>query len=207
MTIHRTAWRAIGALGVAVLLGGCAVLNSVTSEVTSFSEWPADRKPGSYAFERLPSQKANAQRSAELEGAAARALEKAGFTPAADPARADVIVQLGARVSRTEIAPWDDPLWWRWGGGYWRSPAWRGARWPYYASWQADWYARYERTVAVLVRERASGVPLYEAYAQTEGGTTGDVRLLGAMFEAALADFPATGAQNPRNVRVSTATP
>ena len=38
-------------------------------------------------------------------------------------AQADVIVQVGARVSRTEISPWDDPLWWRWGAaGYWRSP-------------------------------------------------------------------------------------
>ena len=206
--MNRTALRAFGALAVAVVLTGCAALNAVTSEVTSFSEWPADRKPGSYAFERLPSQKAHAERSAELEGAAARALEKAGFTPAADPARADVIVQIGARVSRTEISPWDDPLWWRWGGGYWRSPAWRGARYPYYAGWyHPDWYSRFERTVAVLLRDRASGTPLYEAHAQTEGGTTGDAALLGAMFEAALTGFPATGAPNPRNVRVSLAAP
>lgn len=199
------AWRALGAFGVSILLAGCAALNTVTSEVSSFSEWPADRKPGSYAFERLPSQKANAQRSAELETAAAKALEKAGFTAAADPARADVIVQVGARISRTEVSPWDDPLWWRWGGGYWRSPAWRSARWPYYASWHSDWYARYERTVAVLLRDRASGTPLYEAHAVTEGATSGDAALLGAMFEAALTGFPASGAQNPRTVRVTPA--
>jgi hypothetical protein len=205
--MSRFVWRALGALAVSIGLAACAALNAVTSEVSSFSEWPADRKPGSYAFERLPSQKANAQRSAELESAAARALEKAGFTAAADPARADVVVQVGARVSRTEVPLWDDPLWWRWGGSYWRSPAWRGARWPYYAGWHADWYSRYERTVAVLLRDRASGTPLYEAHAQTEGGTTGDAALLGAMFEAALSGFPATGAPNPRNVRIALTAP
>jgi hypothetical protein len=190
-------------LCVAAVLAGCAALNTVTSEVTTFSEWPAGRAAGRYAFERLPSQKANAQRQDELESAAARALEKAGFTAAADAAQADVIVQVGARVNRTEVSPWDDPLWWRWGGGtYWRSPYWRGPRSAYYAGFHADWYTRYERNVALLLRDRASNTPLFEAHAQTEGGTSGDASLLGAMFEAALQDFPAKDAQNPRRVSV-----
>lgn len=184
------------------VLAGCAALNSVTSEVTTFSDWPADRKPGRYAFERLPSQKAQAERQAALEAAAARALEKAGFTPAPDVAQADVIVQIGARLTRIEVSPWDDPLWWRWGAGYWRAPAWRSSRSAYYAGLHADWSTRFERNVAVLLRDRASGVPLYEAHAQTAGGTVGDAALLGAMFEAALTGFPATGARNPRSVSV-----
>lgn len=199
------ALRLIAALSAAAVLAACAALNTVTSDVTTFSEWPADRKPGRYAFERLPSQKANAQRQADLESAAAKALEKAGFTAAADPAQADVIVQIGARVSRTEISPWDDPLWWRWGGGYWRSPYWRGPRSAYYAGLHADWYSRYERNVAVLLRDRASNAPLFEAHAQTEGGSVGDTALLGAMFEAALTGFPAKDAQNPRRVSVQMA--
>lgn len=187
----------------AALLGGCAALNTVSSEVTTFSEWPADRKPGRYAFERLPSQKANAPRQGELEAAAAKALEKAGFTAAPDAAQADVVVQIGARLTRIEVSPWDDPLWWRWGGSYWRSPAWRSSRSMYYGGLHADWASRYERHVAVLLRDRASGTPLFEAHAQTEGGTAGDTALLGAMFEAALQGFPATGATNPRTVRVT----
>jgi Domain of unknown function (DUF4136) len=197
--------RALALLAVATLLAGCAALNTVTSDVTTFSEWPADRKPGRYAFERLPSQKANATRTADLEGAAAKALEKAGFTAAADAAQADVIVQIGARIGRTEISPWDDPLWWRWGGGYWRSPTWRrGPRSAFYGSFGAEWYSpRYERNVAVLLRDRASNTPLFEAHAQNEGGSSGDAALLGAMFEAALQGFPAKDAQNPRRVSVS----
>jgi Domain of unknown function (DUF4136) len=199
--------RALALLVAAAALAGCAALNTVTSDVTTFSEWPADRKPGRYAFERLPSQKADATRTADLETAAAKALEKAGFTAAADATQADVIVQIGARISRTEISPWDDPLWWRWGGGYWRSPTWRrGPRSAFYGGFNADWYAsRYERNVAVLLRDRASNTPLFEAHAQTEGGTSGDTALLGAMFEAALQGFPAKDAQNPRRVSVSLA--
>ena len=197
--------RTMGVLLAGVLLAGCAALNTVTSDVTTYSEWPADRKPGTYAFERLPSQKANASRQAELEAAAARALENAGFSSAADAAQADVIVQIGARVSRTEISPWDDPLWWHWGGAYWRSPYWRGPRSAFYVGVTADWYTRYERNVAVLLRDRATNVPLFEAHAQTAGSSVGDTALLGAMFEAALQDFPAKDASNPRRVSVTLA--
>jgi hypothetical protein len=206
MTTMMIPRRTLIAAAAAAVLAGCAALKTVTSEVTTYSEWPADRKPGRYVFERLPSQKANAQRSAELEEAAANALAKAGFTPVADATQADVIVQVGARVSRTEISPWDDPLWWRWGAGYWRSPGWPYWRYyprtSFYGSMSADFYSRYERNVALLLRDRATGTPLFEAHAVTEGGTSGDAKLLGAMFEAALTGFPAKDAQNPRRVSV-----
>ena len=194
--------RRMAAGAAAVLLAGCAALNTVTSDVTTFSEWPAARAPGSYTFERLPSQRANAERQAALEGAAAIALEKAGFKPAADAAQADVVVQVGARVSRTEVSPWDDPLWWRWGGGYWRAPGWRYPRSAFYGGLHADWYSRYERNVALLLRDRSTNTPLFEAHAQTEGGSIGDKSLLSAMFEAALQGFPARDLSSPRRVSV-----
>ena len=199
-----------GLLAATAMLAGCAALNTVTSEVATYGDWPAGRAPGRYAFERLPSQQARPERQAALEAAAAKALERAGFSAAPAAAQADLSVQIGARVSRTESSPWDDPLWWRWGAGYWRGPAWRPSRGPYgpyapYWSMRADWSTRYERNVAVLLRDRASGTPLYEAHAQTDGATSGDMALLGAMFEAALKDFPASGAPNPRSVSVAPA--
>ncbi len=202
--MQRRSLYAIAAGVVAAgLLGGCAGLDSVTSEVASYGEWPAGRAPGRYAFERLPSQQAQAARQAELEAAAARGLAAAGFSAAPDAAQADVIVQIGARISRTETSPWDDPLWWRWGGGYWRSPAWRPWRGAHFANVHADWYTtRYERSVALLLRDRTSGRPLYEAHAQNDGASTGDAALLAAMFAAAMKDFPASGATNPRQVTV-----
>ncbi|MES2957652.1 MAG: DUF4136 domain-containing protein [Pseudomonadota bacterium] len=190
-------------LALAATLSGCAALNTVTSEVATYGDWPTNRQPGRYAFERLPSQQAPGSRQAELEAAAARALEGAGFSAAADAGQADVIVQVGARISRTEVSPWDDPLWWRWGVGYWRNPVWRPtSRIGYYGGFNTGWSTRYERSVALLLRDRRSGTPLYEAHAQTDGATMGDNALMAAMFEAALKDFPAAGASNPRQVRV-----
>ena len=204
--MQRRSLLSAAALAAIAGLSGCAAMNTVTSEVATYGDWPAGRAPGRYAFERLPSQNARAERQAELEGAAAQALDAAGFKLAASAAEADVIVQIGARISRTELSPWDDPLWWRWGGGYWRSPAWRSpSRMSYYANFNAGWYTRYERSVALLLRDRASGTPLYEAHAQTDGSTAGDSALLAAMFAAALKDFPASAAVNPRQVSVQRA--
>jgi len=201
--MQRRSVLATAAIALAASLGGCAALNTVTSEVATYGDWPASRAPGRYAFERLPSQQARGDRHADLEDAAARALESAGFTAAADAAQADVIVQIGARISRTEVSPWDDPLWWRWGGSYWRHPGWRShSRAAFHFNFSSGWHSRYERSVALLLRDRASGTPLYEAHAQSDGATAGDSALLAAMFEAAMKDFPATGAANPRQVSV-----
>ena len=191
------------AAALATTFSGCAGLDTVTSEVATYGDWPAGRQPGRYAFERLPSQQTQPARQAELEASAAHALETAGFRAAPNAAQADVIVQIGARITRTELSPWDDPLWWRWGGTYWRHPGWRtSSRMYFHANFNSGWYTRYERSVAVLLRDRATGTPLYEAHAQTDGTTSGDKALLAAMFEAAMKDFPATGAANPRQVSV-----
>ena len=186
----------------AALLGGCASLRSVTSDVSSFGEWPADRKAGTFAFERLPSQAARAADAAALEAAALPALLKAGFTPAAAGAAPDVLVQLGARSQRSDHGVWNDPLWWRGGFGYWRPGPWMSPRWG--LTMRSD-FERFDREVAVLLRERASGKPLFEARAVNEGNLdSADATTLGAMFEAALMDFPRLGI-NPRRVTVAPA--
>lgn len=184
----------------AALLGGCAALNSVTSDVASYGEWPADRKPGSYAFERLPSQEAEPTakaRAEALEAAAAAALAKAGFTRAAAGTSPDVLVQVGHRVQR-ERAIWADPLWWRGGFGYYRHGPWYGPGWG--LNYRVD-TVRVESEVAVLLRDRASGKPLYEARASTDSSARADAAMLSAMYQAALMDFPKTGL-NPRRVTV-----
>jgi hypothetical protein len=187
------------ALLAAAALAGCATLASVSSEVSSFGEWPGARAPGSFAFERLPSQAARAAETEALEAAARPALLKAGFTPVAEGQEPDVLVQVGARASRAELQPWDDPLWWRGSFGYWRYRPWLGPGWGLSLHSQPQ---RWEREVAVLIRDRASGKPLFEARASNEGSSRSDAAVLGAMFEAALLDFPRLGV-NPRQVRVA----
>ena len=194
--IHRTAV----VLLCAALLGGCAALRSVSSDVSSFGEWPADRKASTYAFERLPSQAARAADAAALEAAAMPALAKAGFTPAAAGAAPDVLVQLGARSQRSDDGVWNDPLWWRGGFGYWRHGPWISPRWA--LSMRSD-FERFDREVALLLRDRVSGKPLFEARAINQGSRDeADATTLGAMFEAALVDFPRLGL-NPRRVTVA----
>src|SRR4029079_12874240 len=94
-----------------VALAGCASLNSLDAQVTTFSRWPAERAPATYAFERLPSQQGNPQASHVLADTARPAVEAAGFVPAPEGATPDVSVQVGARITATDPSPFDDPYW------------------------------------------------------------------------------------------------
>lgn len=183
-----------------VALTACASLNQLSNDVSTYSLWPADRKPATYTFERLPSQQANMQTQQLLEDAAHQAMEKAGFTLATDPKAADVTVTLGARVSANEPSPFDNPFWWR--GGlyahrYYGRPYYRGA-FGFHGPMFYD-SPTYEREVAMLIRDRKTGQPLYEARVTNDGYSPSINSLLSAMFEAGLKDFPNTG-PNPRRV-------
>ena len=185
----------LAAIAGAAVLSGCASLHSVSSEVASFGTWPADQVPGTYSFDRLPSQQSNLQRSQSLEAAAAQALATAGFKPAPEGTKASFTVQIGARIERFERSPWDDPLWmpglYR---GYpypgWYAPYGPGGPYgPFWRPWGLE-PDRYEREVALLIRDGAAGKPLYEARATNGGATQGGDRMLAAMFDAAMKDFP-----------------
>jgi hypothetical protein len=172
-------------LSAALLLSGCAALKTISPEVRSFGSWPEGRAAGTYAFERLPSQQQPLSRAAQWEQQAAPALAKAGFKLAADPAKADVIVALGVRVGISDADPWSDPLWHRWNAPLY---AWRFGMPP--RSHPMFIERRYEREVGLLIRDRASGQPIYEARASHDGATRGDDALMAALFEAALTGFP-----------------
>lgn len=184
----------------AALLSGCAALNRLPNEVSSFGSWPAERRPGPFVFERLPSQAAHPESQQLLEDAARPALEAAGFTHAADAAGAAYSVQLAARVTGDDR--WTDaPAWGPWGWrGLYGHPRW-GLGFGYHGRFGPGGFATplYEREVTVLIRDRRSGQPVYETRASNTGGSSAIVSLLPAMFEAAMKDFPATGI-NPRRV-------
>jgi hypothetical protein len=197
------------------VLAGCAGMHQIESEVSTYSEWKPDRKPGTYAFERLPSQQADPQRAQMLEDAARPWIEAAGFKSVPDPAVADVTVQLNARTTSYDRAIYDDPFWWH-GGVF----AYRGGRgfygpgWGPGGPWGGPWgpygcggfgcggFSRmpyYEREVALLIRDRQANKPIYEAHAVSGGNYSMSQGLLPSMFEAAMKDFP-YGGLNPRKV-------
>jgi hypothetical protein len=181
----------------ALALGGCADLHRLDNDVSSYSQWSAERRPTTYSFERLPSQQARPEEQQQLENAARPAIEGAGFRPAPDPASADYSVQIGARTSPNERSPFDDPFWWQGGFG-------RGF-YGHHAFW-AGGYTRYDpygyqREVAVLIRDRKTGQPLYESHAVNDTGSPSFSGVLGPMYEAAMKDFP-NPAINPRKVTI-----
>jgi hypothetical protein len=194
----RRALAGLAALGASIVLSGCAGMATLRSEVASFGDWPAGQAAGTYAFERLPSQQARAQEQEVLEAAARPALEAAGFKPATAGADPQVLVQLGARITRVDRSPWDDPLWWGGSFGTWRHGPWSGPSLQLGLRMDPP---RVDREVAVLLRDRASGKPVYEARASNDGYSIGNAQLLAAMFAAALKDFPAVGL-SPRVVVV-----
>ena len=193
----------------ALVLSGCAGVGALNSEVSTYGSWPAERKPATYAFERLPSQQERAESQQAIENAARGALEAAGFRPAAAPGDAQVTVQVGARVGTSDRWPYLDPFWnnvsvgyslgYRrgYGRGRWAMGIGAGyGGWSGYGAWPG-----YDREVAVLIRDRATGQLLYEARASNNGASSAINPLLPAMFSAALRDFPA-GGPNPRRVSV-----
>lgn len=189
------------ALSALAVLTGCASMNNVANDVTSYSHWPAERKPTSYAFERLPSQQAQPQFQDQLEQAAQRGLEDAGFTPASNPAAADVNVQLSSRIDQFYPAYPYPPYYGRfgWYGGYGPGRFW-GPGMGMGLGYRYD-PPYYEREVSVLIRDRKTGAALYESRARSDGTSNATPEILQAMFVAALKDFPRP-AVNPRRVVV-----
>jgi hypothetical protein len=190
----------------ATALSGCAALHSVTSEVSSYGNWPTERKPAAstYAFERLPSQQVDAPLQSNIEAAAAPALVTAGFTLAATPEVADVMVQV-AMQSRLYQSPWRD----RWGPF--------GPHGPHGRVGFGSWYGGGSRfgfglgmsleppmsevQVDLLIRDKKTAQVLYETHAvRQQNGGWGE-RLMAPMFAAALKDFPLP-AISPRIVSI-----
>lgn len=190
-------------LALNLAMAGCTSLNTLSSDVQSFGQWPADRKPGTFAFERLPSQQARADLQQLLETAALPALEAVGFKLTPDPKAAEYLVQLGARTAPNKQFR-GDPFY-AWQGIPYTYPANKAYRHPY-GYGRGLWIVpvgtpSYEREVVVLIRDPKLGANLYESHAISDGPSANLIGLLGPMFTAALKDFPST---NPSRRRVTT---
>lgn len=182
------------ALAATLLAAGCTTPTAITTDASSFGTWPPEREPGTFAFERLPSQEAQAPAQEKLEAAASAALRRAGFKPAASPAEAEVLATVGTRL--TSITAYN-PFYYAWGprfyyGGsygrkYHRHRGYYGAFWGYpgyypYGSAQV-------LEVSLTLRDRKSQQVLHEAGARYDR-PWGDPRLVEALFDAALKGFP-----------------
>jgi Domain of unknown function (DUF4136) len=181
-------------------LSGCSTFNSVAADVSSYGQWPADRKQQRYAFERLPSQQAQASFQAVVEAAAAPALASKGFVAVATADQADVLIQVAAQ-SRLYEDPYRSTYDGRFfggrfgvGGGIWGGRGGVGIGInlePRQTQMQVD----------VLIRDRRSTQTLYETHAVHERYGSAVDSILPMLFEAAMMDFPSP-AISPRRVRI-----
>lgn len=180
-----TAFLRFLALALVAALAGCASFNSINAEVSSFSRWPAGRAPGSFAFERLPSQQTPEQDT--VEAAARTALESAGFTSATGRDSADVLVQVtsGNGISTVIRDSRDGPFWYgggAYGRGFWGPGFGLGFRYD---------TPVYEFRVDLVLRDRRSNEILYETHARHErvGSSLGSY-LLQPLAKASMDGFP-----------------
>ncbi len=181
---------------VALLLAGCSSLPyTLENDVQTFSGL-STVPTGSYRFERLPSQQVDPAQS-RVEAQAEGALARAGLRR--DDSRAVYSVQAWARVQRM-ANPWRDPgrlSGWGglgWGRGYHSVGI--GIGFPLWGPGEVPWY---QREVGLVMREIATGHVVYESYASNDGHWLEPQVVTSAMFDAALAGFPAPAA-GPRRV-------
>ncbi len=201
MTIRLTAL-----LLVATLLGGCASVRLIDSEVRSFSKLEAVAPGATYRFERLPSQQNQPQAQAALEAMAAAALAKVGLQLAPEgDAKPTYTALLGARSERDDAASpnallYTDPFFGLAGRSY------GGVRGHgFYGSlfWVAPVFPPpyYKREVSLLLRDTATNAPVYETRARHEGPWADTEQIFPAMLGAALQGFPKPP-EGERNVSV-----
>ena len=197
--------RRLALAGSALFLAGCAA-TQLDATVHTTGNWPVGRAPGSFAYERLPSQMAQPEEQDRLEAEALPALAKAGFTPVASGETPDVRVQVAARTIQGQVVyagpyyggPWGP--WGGWGSARW-GPGWGwGAGWGWGGGWGSPAYAYYLFEVVVLILDARTQQSLYETRAQSEGSAP-DEGTWAALCAAALRDFPLP-AVSPRRVTV-----
>lgn len=168
------------------LLAGCATNVVLDNTVQSYSGLPALPASPTYRLERLPLQQGQPGQD-QLEALADPALFKAGLRR--DDAAPKFSVQVSARVQRT-LSPWADP-WdgWGWGrAGYPGGRRWGGGFGTPFPRADQVWF---QREVGVVVRDAVSNKVVFESRAANDGPWYDNALVLGAMFEAALAGFPA----------------
>ena len=175
-------------LAASALLGGCAGMRIVDSQVTAIASAPAglQLQGARYRFERLPSQASNADLGL-AEQQAAQAMAAVGLVR--DDANAQLSVLVGLHSStylydpygRNGLYPWRPTGSLMLGrGGYY------GWGWGMHMPPVMD----HRREVSLVMRDLRSGQVVYETRARHDGVWNDSEVIFATLFKAALANFP-----------------
>ncbi|MDO8286688.1 MAG: DUF4136 domain-containing protein [Rhodoferax sp.] len=173
-------------LALSALLTGCASVSTLESDVLSFASAPVSTQAGPFTFERLPSQYQDPKQTLAFEQMAQAALEKRGFTR--NDASPQFSVQVSAATSDAVLV-YPDPFFGRFSAApFGRSRRWHGR--VFYGPLWPDSTVHVSR-VRLEIRDLRAGTVVYESTATNERSWFDGEKMFPAMFEAALADFPA----------------
>lgn len=180
-------WLAL--LTLTLLLAGCSGMRLVDAQVQAIATTTSIDKGARYRFERLPSQ-AEQARSTQVEAIAQVALAQVGLVRNDTAARYSVL--LGSRVQSYTADTWGNPLGAP-GGTYGQIMIGTGntggmVGFGLGMGFPSPTYYRYE--VSLLLRDLDSNHVVYETRAFHDGVWSDSDRVLAALFEAALKDFP-----------------
>lgn len=197
-------------IGLSVMLTACASVRVIDSDVRSFAPTTTTVAPGTYRFERLPSQQANSEGQQRLEAMAREAMAKVGLREAgAADAAVNYSAQVEAKINRNDRAnPYDDLyddgvlFGGIWGGLPGRDYVVTGRGQVIYTrAFPRIAQPYYQREVSVVLRDVKTNAVVFETRAQHDGVWSDSEKILPAMFEAALKDFP-KASEGPRRVNI-----
>jgi hypothetical protein len=192
---------AAAALGVAAL-GVSACAGSITSTVSRYQAMPA---PQGQTFFVVPGEGMAANGGLEFQryaGLVAQQMQARGYTPAASPQSATMLVQLGYIVDKGQVRYVEDPFYrsrlydpfyyspfyyprfgYRSRFSYgWNDPFWYGGG--------VDSYVEYHSQVDLHIRAARTNQPLFDGRAQARSETNRLDVVIPSMVEAMFSGFP-----------------
>jgi hypothetical protein len=174
------------------LLAGCA--STITSQVTTFHEWPMQLQDKTYVFERTKEQDNNLEYRA-YENLVRAQLNRLGFREASNerPPTLKVTLEYGISVRDVrEVYPVAV-------GPSWYGPAWPGYYGPFYDPF---WYAPpiveqreanyqlFTRHLKITMARISDGKMLYQTTVISEGTNGSLAAVMPYMVRSAFTDFP-----------------
>jgi hypothetical protein len=213
MRIRKLA-AAIALGAAAIALSACAT--ALDTRVTRYQAMPA---PQGQTFAVVPVGGMAATGGLEFQryaGIVAQQLAARGYTPAADPASASMLVQLGYGVDHGQVRVVSDPF----VGGYGYGGLYGGSFFyprfgrfgrfgsPFYYGWNdpfwygngVDSYVEYHSEVDLHIRAKGTNQPLFDGRAQARSETNRLDVVLPSLIEALFTGFPG---QNGETVKIT----
>jgi hypothetical protein len=201
---------AAAALGIAAV-GLTACATTLDTRVTRYQAMPA---PQGQTFAVVPDGGMAANGGLEFQRYAAivaQQLTARGFTPAASPESATMLVQLGYGVDHGQTRIVSDPFYGPYGGpfgggffyprfGFWHSPFAFGWDDPFWYGGGVDSYVEYHSQLELHIRQHGTNAPLFDGRVQARSQSNRLDVVLPALIQAIFTGFPG---QNGETVKIT----